>query len=64
MTPINSDSLQLNGERADLPSLEVTVYSTRLKLAPSTIFPDQEKPQRYDQITYGRNGGSRRAPGQ
>ncbi|KIK59858.1 hypothetical protein GYMLUDRAFT_44328 [Collybiopsis luxurians FD-317 M1] len=44
-----------------LPSLEVTVVSTRLTLPPGGMFPVPDETHHHHRITHGRPGGSRQA---
>jgi len=48
-----------NREVVELESLEVTVIATPLTYPPEAIFPVPGTPVHYNQITYGRPGGSR-----
>jgi tyrosinase len=52
---------QTNGEVVGLDSLEVAVFATPLSYPPNAIFPVPGQAVRYNQITYGRPGGSRQA---
>ena len=52
---------QASGGLAELQSLEVAVIATPLSYPPGAIFPVPGQAHRHNQITYGRNGGSRRA---
>lgn len=53
--------LQTSGEVAELQSLEVAVIATPLTYPPGAVFPVPGQGHRYNQITHGRNGGSRHA---
>ena len=52
---------QMNGEAAELQSLEVVVIATPLSYPPGAIFPVPGQAHRHHRITHGRNGGSRHA---
>ncbi|PPQ85895.1 hypothetical protein CVT25_015834 [Psilocybe cyanescens] len=52
---------RVDGEVAELQSLEVFVVGTPLSYPPGAMFPVPGTPHRYGGITYGRPGGSRRA---
>ena len=51
--------LQSNYEPANLESLEVVVIVTPLTLLPGEMFPVPGETRQYNDITYGKPGGSR-----
>lgn len=51
--------LQMDGTVAQLPSLEVRVMTADLDLPPGASFPTIGAPVYHDDITRGREGGSR-----
>jgi tyrosinase len=52
---------KVDGEAAELRSLEVSVISTPLSYPPGAMFPVPGTPRRHNHITHGRTGGSRHA---
>jgi len=52
---------KVDGEPADLRSLEVSVIATPLSYPPGAMFPVPGTPRRHGHITHGRTGGSRHA---